>query len=266
MRAIQLLHGDCLELMRGIPAGSIDAIITDLPYGTTACHWDTVIPLAPLWAEWKRVIKPRGAVVLFGSQPFTTMLIGSNLEWFKYEWVWQKSKGSNFFHAKNMPIKTHENIIVFCGGNVGHIEQIGDGRMTYNPQGVKRVNKLWSRPRKYESEHVLTRDSHKLNRTIEFEGFPNSILTVDNSDNNERGDHPTQKPVALLEYLIRTYTNTGETVLDCTMGSGTTLVACVNTQRNGIGIELDAGYYAIAQRRIAEAQMQPALFVEAALC
>lgn len=261
---IQLLHGDCLELMRDIPAGSIDAVITDLPYGTTACHWDTVIPFERLWAEWKRIIKPRGAVVLFGSQPFTTTLIGSNLDWFKYEFIWRKSSSTNFFHAKNMPIKVHENILVFSDGRIGHIEQISNSRMTYNPQGVRRVDKLRHDRRHYNSEHGYQRDSHHLTRHIEQDGFPKSIIDISNSDNNERGEHPTQKPVALLEYLIRTYTNPGETVLDCTMGSGTTMVACVNTQRNGIGIELDAGYFAIAKRRIAEAQMQPALIMEAA--
>ena len=264
MSAIQLLHGDCLELMRDIPAGSVDAIITDLPYGTTACHWDTVIPFAPLWAEWKRVIKPRGAVVLFGSQPFTTMLIGSNLDWFKYCLIWEKSKASNFLNARNKPMPAHEDIIVFSNGTTANGSNI---RMTYNPQmkGGIPYKKLQKTDPRVGAWSAGNRTPYLNIESINNgERFPTSVLFFGNGNNFS--DHPTQKPVALLEYLTRTYTNPGETVLDCTMGSGTTLVACVNTQRNGIGIELDAGYYAIAQRRIAEAQMQPALFVEAATC
>jgi site-specific DNA-methyltransferase (adenine-specific) len=207
-----------------------------------------------MWEQLKRVIKPNGAIVLFGSQPFTTALIASNLGEFKYSWVWEKSKGSNFTHAKNMPIKFHEDVCVFSAAPIGHASQLGARRMSYNPQDLVRVDKKWSRPRKYETEHGLTRDSHKLERVIEFEGYPTSILRFGNSDNRERGLHPTQKPVALMEYLIRTYTNEGETVLDNCMGSGTTGVACVNTNRNFIGIELDEGYFKIAQDRIEEAK------------
>jgi site-specific DNA-methyltransferase (adenine-specific) len=240
--------------MKEIDDGSVDAVIADPPYGTTACKWDSVIPLEPMWAQLKRVIKPNGAIVLFGSQPFTTALIASNLGEFKYSWVWEKSKGSNFTHAKNMPIKFHEDVCVFSAAPIGHASQLGARRMSYNPQDLVRVDKKWSRPRKYETEHGLTRDSHKLERVIEFEGYPTSILRFGNSDNRERGLHPTQKPVALMEYLIRTYTNEGETVLDNCMGSGTTGVACVKTKRDFIGIELDDGYFKIAEQRIMETE------------
>ena len=250
MSAIQLLHGDCLELMRGIPAGSVDAIITDLPFGVTACHWDTVIPFAPLWAEWKRIIKPRGAVVLFGSQPFFTDVVASNRAWFRYEIVWEKSLATGFLNANRNPMKSHELLGVFYS-NLG----------TYNPQKTKGTP--YSATSGTVGDVVRDKTVGGFKTISDGARFPRSVIRFDGEANTE---HPTQKPVSLLEYLIRTYTNPGETVLDCTMGSGTTLVACVNTQRNGIGIELDAGYYAIAERRIAEAQMQPALFMEAALC
>jgi len=249
----KLKQGNCLEIMPQIPSGSVDMILCDLPYGTTACKWDSVIPFEPLWAEYKRIIKKNGAIVLFGSQPFTTKLISSNLDDFKYQWVWEKSKGSNFTHAKNMPIKLHEDICVFSEGKIGHEVQLGERRMVYNPQGLVKVDKEWSRPKKYDSEHALDRPSHSLDRVIEFENYPRSILKFGNSDNRERGSHPTQKPVALCEYLIKTYTNEGEWVLDNCMGSGTTGVATVNTSRNFIGIEQEEKYFTIAKQRIQEA-------------
>ena len=250
----KLKQGNCLEIMPQIPSGSVDMILCDLPYGTTACKWDSVIPFEPLWAEYKRIIKKNGAIVLFGSQPFTTKLISSNLDDFKYQWVWEKSKGSNFTHAKNMPIKLHEDICVFSEGKIGHEVQLGERRMVYNPQGLVKVDKEWSRPKKYDSEHALDRPSHSLDRVIEFENYPRSILKFGNSDNRERGSHPTQKPVALCEYLIKTYTNEGEWVLDNCMGSGTTGVAAVNTGRNFIGIEQEPKYFEIAKSRIQQAE------------
>jgi site-specific DNA-methyltransferase (adenine-specific) len=251
---VQLLRGDCLELMKQIPDKSIDAVITDPPYGSTCCAWDSVVPLAPMWEQLKRIIKPNGAIVLFGSQPFTSALIMSNPKMFKYEWVWEKSKGCNFTHAKNMPIKFTESLIVFSKAPIGHNMQLGEKRMRYNPQGIIKVDKKWSRPRKYENGHGLKRDSHKLERIIEFENYPTNILRVGNSDNRERGLHPTQKPVALMEYLIKTYTNEGETVLDFTAGSGTLGVAAINTNRNAILIERDAEYFKIIEKRISEAE------------
>lgn len=247
-------QGDCLELMPHlVPDNSVDLILCDLPYGTTACAWDSVIPFDALWVEYRRIAKPNAASVLTASQPFTTLLIASNMAQFKYNWVWEKSKGSNFTHAKNMPIKFHEDVCVFSSAPIGHVSQLGGRRMSYNPQGLVKVDKKWSRPKKYDTEHGLTRDSHKLDRVIEFEGYPKSILRFGNSDNRGRGMHPTQKPVALMEYLIRTYTNEGDTVLDNCMGSGTTGVACANTGRNFIGIERDPTYYAQAYERIKQA-------------
>ena len=153
-------------------------------------------------------------------------------------------------HAKNMPIKFHENICVFSSGKIGHVVQIKEKRMTYNPQGIIKVDKRWTRPKKYENGHSLRRESHSLDRVIEFENYPKSIIRFSNSDNRERGLHPTQKPIALLEYLVRTYTLEGETVLDNCMGSGSTGVACINTKRNFIGIEKDDKYFEIAKNRI----------------
>ena len=249
---IKIKQGDCLELMKDIPDGSVDMILADLPYGTTACDWDTIIPFEPLWEQYERVIKDNGAIVLTASQPFTSALITSNQSLYKYNFVWQKSAGGNFVHAKNMPLKLHEDICVFSKAPIGHISQLGDRRMIYNPQGLKRVNKIRSRPKHYENGHKLSRESHKLERVIEFVNYPTSILKYNNSDNRERGLHPTQKPVALFEYLIKTYTNDGDTVLDNVMGSGTTGVACQNTNRNFIGFELDEAYFNIAKERLEE--------------
>jgi site-specific DNA-methyltransferase (adenine-specific) len=212
-----------------------------------------------MWEQLKRITKPNGAIVMTASQPFTTTLIASNMKMFKYCWVWEKSKGSNFTHAKNMPIKFTEDICVFSHAPIGHKVQLNERRMTYNPQGLVRVDKEWSRPRKYESEHKHKRESHKLERTIEFEKYPRNLIKFTNSDNRERGLHPTQKPVALMEYLIRTYTNEGETILDFTMGSGTTGVACVKTNRRFIGIELDEDYFLVACKRIERETSQTTL-------
>ena len=256
-----LYLGDCLEVMAGLPDASVDMILCDLPYGTTACKWDTVIPFEPLWAQYRMVAKRNAAIVLTASQPFTTALIASNMRGFKYEWIWRKSNGANFTHAKNMPIKFHENVVVFSDAPIGHHVQLGARRMAYNPQGLRKVDKVWSRPRKYENGHGLKRESHKLDRVLEFEGYPTSILDFPNSDNRERGLHPTQKPVALMEYLIRTYTNEGETVMDNCMGSGTTGVACANSVRRFIGIERERKYFDIACERIENAQRQRRLSV-----
>ncbi len=232
---IELHYGDCLEVMPGIEAGSVDAIIADLPYGTTACKWDTVIPFEPLLVQYKRIIKPRGAIVLFGSQPFTSALVMSTVGWFKYCWVWIKNTVTSVMNAKHQPLRNIEDIAVFCAGST-----------TYNQLGVWGVKRLLTD--RGESENYGAK-SHKP-YTQERTNYPRQTLRF----NVENGLHPTQKPVALLEYLIRTYTNEGETALDNTMGSGTTGVACANTSRSFIGIELDAGYFEIAQHRIEAAQ------------
>ena len=254
----EIYKGDCLVVMdKLIEQGvKVDAIITDPPYGTTACKWDSVIPFDAMWERLNKLIKPNGAIVLFGSEPFSSQLRCSNLKNYKYDWIWEKSKCSNFPHAKNMPLKFHENIIVFSRGKIGHISQLKEKRMIYNPQGIKKVDKTWERKRKYDkgdNGHHLVRESHKLKRIIEFENFPTTIIKIGNSNNNERKFHPTQKPVSLLMYLVRTYTNENEVILDFTMGSGSTGVACILTDRKFIGVELDDKYFEIAENRLKEA-------------
>lgn len=227
---ITLLNGDCLELMKTIPDGSVDLILTDPPYGTTACKWDSVIPFDLMWVELKRIIKHNGAIVLFGSEPFSSALRMSNIKQYKYDWVWKK-RAVNFLNAKKQPLREVENILVF-------------NSLVYNPQGLiysPKVNK--------RSNSTETNGAHGLSNLSEYTNYPKNILEF----KNERGLHPTQKPVALLEYLIKTYTNESETVLDFTMGSGSTGVACVNTGRKFIGIELDKNYFNIAKQRIESA-------------
>ena len=242
---IDLRKGDCLELMKDIPDKSIDAIIADLPYGTTACKWDTIIPFEPLWEQYKRIIKNNGAIVLFGSQPFTSALVMSNPKMFKYEWIWEKSKASNFLLAKKQPLKAHENILVF-----------GNGSVVYYPQ--KTEGKPFNKGNRKHDNGIATEVYNKIpNAGIEIvneDGMrnPRSVQYFVTGESEGRL-HPTQKPTWLFEYLIKTYTNEGEVVLDNTMGSGTTGAACVNTNRGFIGMELDDKYFEIAKARINEA-------------
>ena len=244
---IQLFCGDCLDILPTLEAGSVDAIIADLPYGTTQCKWDIVIPLGRLWEQYKRVIKPKGAIVLFGSQPFTSALVMSNPGWFKYETVWEKSQAVGHLNAWVMPLRQHENILIF-----------GKGRITYNPQFDEKDEK----DRRLDTGRSKLSDcygKHGLDpcRTIEGDrSFPRSAIRFCNVNRGEYAGHPTQKPVALLEYLVRTYTNEGETILDNTMGSGTTGVAAVNTGRSFVGIELGSRYFEIARQRIEAAQAE----------
>lgn len=240
---MKLLHGDCLELMKDIPDESVDMILCDLPYGTTACKWDTVIPFEPLWVQYNRVIKKNGAIVLFGSEPFSSLLVTSNIKAYKHDWIWQKNAGSNFGCVKFQPMREHENVLVFC-----------KGKLRYYPIMQERAESGKSRvktPVKYNTKTDVYANS--LHNEVVSQRpclrYPSSVQKF----NRERGFHPTQKPVPLLEYLVRTYTNVGDTVLDNCMGSGSTGVACVNTGRNFIGIELDRGYYDIAEKRIHEA-------------
>jgi site-specific DNA-methyltransferase (adenine-specific) len=225
--------------MKNIPDKSVDMILADWPYGTTACKWDSVIPLAPLWAECKRVIKTNGVIVLTSSQPFTTKIIASNLPMFRYCFVWEKEQGVNFQLCKKQPLKKHEDICIYY-----------KAKPTYNPQGLTRLEKPIRKSNNLKSGslgNIGTKGQMKrAEYTQEFSTYPTSILKF----NRETGLHPTQKPVALLEYLIRTYTNEGETVLDNTMGSGSTLIACMNTGRNGIGIEKDPDIFQTAKQRI----------------
>lgn len=242
---INLMQGDCLERMKEIPDGSVDMILTDPPYGTTACKWDSIIPLEPMWGQLKRIIKPNGAIVMTASQPFSTTLISSNIEMFKYCWVWEKSRLTGHVHAKNKPMKKHEDICVFSSGVTTHESQ-SKNRMTYRPQGLISIEPKVRKKGGAGDVVMGARPSHKDTlRTVT--GYPASILKVRSAI---RPVHPTQKPVELMEYLIKTYTNENETVLDFTMGSGTTGVACVNTDRKFIGIELDETYFNIAKERI----------------
>lgn len=254
MSVVKLYLGDCLEILPTL-TGPVDAIITDLPYGTTACSWDVVIPFAPMWEQVKRLLKPNGAFVTTASQPFTSMLVMSNLAWFKYEWIWSKSRPSGFVHAKNAPLKGHENILIFSSGAINH-ESMTDNRMIYHPQGIIPYGKNTYRPHRDENftSTIGHRPSHKKTIFQEFTNYPKTIIEFPNP--NDCSLHPTQKPLALYEYLVLTYTNLGDTVLDFCFGSGTTGVACVKTGRNFIGCEISPEYYAIAERRIEEAQLQ----------
>lgn len=248
--AIQLYHGDCLELMKSIPDKSVDMVLCDLPYGTTACKWDSVIPFEPLWNEYKRLIKPIGAIVLFSQQPFTSALIMSNIEMWKYNWIWKKDNGSNFLNAHHQPLKITEDICVF--GYAATTESKKGVYLNYNPQmrqGFKPYQCVSGAQRK-DTAMVRGKCQAQNGGTLTVSDgnrFPINIL--DYKRDKERL-HPPQKPVALLEYLIKTYTNEGDTVLDNTMGSGSTGVACVNTGRNFIGIELNDEYFNIASERI----------------
>ena len=236
---INLIKGECLEAMKQIPTGSIDAIITDPPYGTTACKWDSVIPFEPMWEQLNRIIKPNGAIVLFSKQPFTSSLVMSNPKMFRYEWIWEKSQGVNFAQCNHMPMSVYENITVF--GNFG-MSKNAKIQPIYNPQGIIEINK--KKRAKTSTEHRVC-DNNK-DHVQKFGNYPRQIQKF----SSERGLHPTQKPILLMEYLISTYTNENETVLDFTMGSGTTGVAAKNLNRNFIGIELDDKYFEIAENRI----------------
>jgi DNA modification methylase len=227
---IQLLKGDCLQLMKSIPDGSIDAIITDPPYGTTACKWDSVIPFDLMWEQLNRIIKPNGAILLFGSEPFSSALRMSNIKNFKYDWIWEKAQGSGSLNCNRRPLKKTENIMVF-------------NSKIYQPQGLKLSGKL----KKAAKTEIY--GSSKEEYLAEYCNYPVDLIKF-NVPSYGKKVHPTQKPIELMEYLIKTYTNENETVLDFTMGSGSTGVACVNTNRNFIGIEQDEKYFEIAKERI----------------
>jgi len=248
----QVIQGDCLEVMKSIPDGSIDMVLADPPYGTTQCKWDSVIPLEPMWEQLKRVIKPNRAIVMTASQPFSTKLGASNIDWLKYEWVWQKSNAGDCMNVKNKPMKKHEQVLVFSSGTVANGSK---RKMPYYPQGLVACSKKRRGNDYSKNEHSFKapRPSHKP-YVQAFENYPTDILKF----NNDRGVvHPTQKPVALMECLIKTYTNEDETVLDFTMGSGTTGVACKKLNRNFIGIELDPEYFKIAEARINAVENKP---------
>jgi len=236
-----LYHGDCLEEMKKIPEESIDFILTDPPYGITQVKWDSVIPLEPMWGQLKRIIKPNKPIVMFAAQPFTTTLISSNIEMFKYCCVWQKNRPSGVAQAKNKPLTQHEDIVVFSDGAVIHANQ-STRRMPYFPQGLKRIDKV-CKNHKLDHEKaggIAQRPSHKEEYIQEFTNYPKTVL---NFDCVNKPFHPTQKPVELLEYLIMTYSEENDTILDFTMGSGSCGVAALNCKRNFVGIELKEEYF-----------------------
>lgn len=243
---MNLMHGDCLEMMKLIPDGSVDMVLCDLPYGTTACKWDAVIPFADLWVEYRRVVKPNGAILLTASNPFTCALGASNLADLKYSWYWRKTRATGHMNAKKMPMKDIEDVLVFYRS-----------MPTYNPQGLKPLNKVQKNSASHIARGISTDPTSVVTGGItsetwtqEWTNYPRQVLDFQSEGSTV---HPTQKPVALMEYLIRTYTNEGDTVLDNTMGSGTTGVAAANTGREFIGIERDDKYFAIAQKRIEDA-------------
>ena len=241
---MELIHGDCLEIMKEIPNKSSDMILCDLPYGITGCKWDNVIPFDELWEQYERIIVDNGAIVLFGSEPFSSRLRCSNLKLFKYDWIWKKNKTCGFLNAKNAPLKEYEIISVFSKGKTSNGNK---NNMKYYPQGLKEVNKIKHSVSGNLDTVIGTRPSRKGEYISKYTGYPKSILEF---QNERKQIHPTQKPVKLLEYLIKTYTIEGNLVLDNCMGSGSTGVACVNTNRNFIGIELEEKYFNIAKERI----------------
>ena len=251
---IDLRHGDCIEIMRTIPDGSIDCVLTDPPYGTTACKWDSVIPFDLMWAELKRITKPTAAVVLFGSEPFSSALRMSNIKNYKYDWVWDKTQSTNFCLAKKQPMRTYESISVFY-----------EVQCTYLPIMTPKKRVIDDRNWKSSgngSVHGSFQEQGK-SRSVRTESYPKNIISINstsNECNNLKRVHPTQKPVALMAYLVRTYTQKGETVIDFTMGSGSTGVACVQEGRAFIGIERDDVYFKAARERITDAARQGSLF------
>lgn len=242
------LHmGDCLDYLRTLPSGSVDAVITDPPYGTTACSWDSVIPLDPMWEGIEHIIKPRAAVTLFASQPFTSALILSRPQWFKYCWTWQKTRPIGHLVAKVRPMQISEDIVVFGNGGVNYFPIM-------QPLAHPSIERYRAGGKRGSSPHMAYTQKREYTK-VRDASFPTTSLYFPTA----QGFHPTQKPVELISYLVRTYTNPGDTVLDFTMGSGTTGVACMQTGRNFIGIEIDPGYFAIAKKRIEDAAAQPPL-------
>ena len=251
---IDIILGDCLDIMKDIPKGSIDLILTDPPFGTSACTWDTIIPLQPLWKQLIRITKPSAPIVLFASQPFTSILISSNLAMYKYSWVWEKPSGANFLNFKYQPAKVHEDIVVFGRMATSYSKK---GNLVYYPQmttGSPYTNKSGKQRSDYANSSV--RSPIKQVITVnKGTRYPRSVLHFP----LDKGLHPTQKPVALLEYLINTYSKPDNIVLDFALGSGTTALACKNLNRSCIGIEINPDYYQLAKDRLAQSRKNPRL-------
>jgi site-specific DNA-methyltransferase (adenine-specific) len=242
----KIIHGDCLVEMQNIPDKSIDMILADLPYGTTACKWDSVIPFKALWEQYERIIKDRGAIVLFGSEPFSSALRMSNIKNYKYDWVWDKNTGTNFQQVKRQPMRYTENIIVFTKHNYYPIKTLREKEKDYSNSKTLRANN--------KNINHFNSDESKLN-VLRKDKYPSNIIRIGSQEkecNNVNRIHPTQKPVSLFEYLIKTYTNEGDIVLDNVAGSGTTGVACVNLNRDFILIEKEFNYYEIIKERLGD--------------
>lgn len=233
----QTICWDCLEFMKGLEDGCIDMILCDLPYWTTACSWDTIIPFEPLWEQYKRIIKDNGAIVLTASQPFTSALIMSNIKMFKYDWIWEKSKATGYLNSKIMPMGAYENIVVFW-----------KSKLIYNPQ--MREWKPYNKWTAHRPTDVYWKQVYTTVKSEDWMRFPRNVVYFKTAESEWKTSHPTQKPVALFEYLIKTYTNKGDLVLDNCAGSGTTWVACKNLNRNYILIEKEQKYVDIANERL----------------
>ena len=242
---INLMKGDCLERMKELKGGSVDMILTDPPYGTTACKWDSIIPLEPMWEQLKRIIKPNGAIVMTASQPFTSILGASNIGQLKYSWTWEKSKATGHLNAKRMPMRSVEDVLVFYKKPPTYIPQMTKGKPYKGNGGSTRDT---------DANYGTFGSKRNDNKGIRY---PKQIIKV---ASETKPVYPTQKPVTLMEYLIKTYTNEGETVLDFTMGSGSTGVACKNLNRSFIGIEMDDKYFEIAKERLSSSTLQQELF------
>ncbi len=239
-----LFNADCMDILPLIPDKSVQLILADLPYGTTACKWDSIIPLELLWKEYKRIITDSGVIVLTASQPFTTKLISSNYEMFKYEWIWEKENATGFQLANVMPLKTHENILVF---SKGYTYPNSKNKIAYHPQGL--IENIKKRSKRGNKGNYLTESGCKNDEYVpKFKGYPKSILKINTE--RKKGNHPTQKPLELMKYLIKTYSNDGDVVLDNTMGSGTTCLGAKELNRKFIGIEKEVKYYELAVARV----------------
>lgn len=248
-----LLLGDCIDLLKNIPDRSIDMVLCDLPYGTTGSKWDAVIPAETIWDEYRRVATDNCVICLFGTEPFATCMRHAALDLYKYDWIWRKTTVTGFPHARNMPLRDYENIMVFSKAPIGHVSKLGDRRMPYNPQGLK---KCLQRDAAHKTSTIMhsgtfqnTQEKYYVRKQT---GFPRMVLDYKKNPQNSKF-HVNAKPIPLLEFLINTYTEPGDTVLDNCMGSGSTGVACVNTGRRFIGMELDQQIFDIAAKRVGEA-------------
>lgn len=246
---MKFVNDDCLKAMEELEPESIDLICCDLPYGTTASKWDKMLPLDKMWKAYERILTKTGTAILFANGMFEAKLVASNLKLYKYRWVWLKNHATNFVHAKNRPMVKSEDILVFSKGSMGHVSQLGDKRMTYNPQGLIPCNQVIKAGKSKFGTVAGKRPSHKSEYVKEFTNYPCDVLQFEDATKKH---HVNEKPVPLLEYLIKTYSNEGDIVLDNCMGSGSTGVACKNTNRDFIGIEKNPEYFQVAKERLGE--------------